>query len=187
MQNLVRCKACGYIMAESRLKDKCPACGVPRQMLEPYTDPISERRRRVLNFDLHPIAVHFPISFTVAILVFSIASIFLGGPIQGFVISTTKVLALFLPILVIIAFVVGLTDGRIRFRKIKNSQILKKKILYGSVFLVFSLGLALSVWLGGLGTVLLNTVAIVLAAASLYCVVVLSLLGTSILNAAFPG
>jgi uncharacterized membrane protein len=148
---------------------------------------MSTARRRVLNFDLHPIAVHFPISFTVAILVFSVASIFFGDPIQGFIISTTKVMSLFLPLLVVIAFAVGLIDGRIRFRKFKNSQILKKKILYAALFLVFSLGLAISVWLGGLGTILLNSVAIVLSAASLACVVVLSLLGTQILNAAFPG
>lgn len=187
MKQLVRCKACGYIVLESKLKDRCPACGVPRQMFEPYTDPMSVTRRRVLNFDLHPIAVHFPISFTVAVLVFSIASIFFGGPIQGFIISTIKVMALLLPLLVLIAFVVGLADGRIRFRRLKNSQILKKKIIYGILFFILSVGLALSVWLGGLGTVLLNSIAVVLAAASLTCAILLSLLGTQILNAAFPG
>ena len=187
MKQLVRCKSCGYITLESKLRDKCPACGVPRQMFEPYTDPMSERRRRVLNFELHPIAVHFPISFTVAILVFSVASIFFGGPIQGFMISTTKIMSLFLPLVVVIAFTVGLVDGQIRFHRFKNSQILRKKIIYGILFFIFSLGLALSVWLGGLGTVLLNSIALVLSAASLACVVMLSLLGTQILNAAFPG
>jgi uncharacterized membrane protein len=174
-------------MTESKLKDRCPACGVPRQMFEPYTDPVSIARRRVLNFDLHPIAVHFPISFTVAVLVLSIASIFFGGPVQGFIISTTKVMSLFLPLLVLLAFAVGLIDGRIRFRRFKNSQILKKKILYGLLFLVFAVGLTISVWLGGFSTILLNCVAIVLSAASLACVVMLSLLGTQIINAAFPG
>ena len=96
-------------------------------------------------------------------------------------------MSLLLPLLVLIAFLVGLADGRIRFRRLKNSQILKKKIIYGSLFFVFSIGLALSVWLGGLGTVLLNSIAVVLAATSLACVVLLSLLGTQILNAAFPG
>ena len=187
MKKLVRCKACGYIMLESKLKDKCPACGVPSQMFEPYTDPMSERRRRILDLDLHPIAVHFPISFAVAVLVFTIASIFFGGPVQGFLISTTKLLTVFLPLVVALAFVVGVIDGRLRFRKLNHSQILKKKILYASLFLIVSLGLTLSLWLGGLGTVLLNSIAIVLSAASVGFAVVLSLLGTQILNAAFPG
>jgi len=174
-------------MLESKLKDKCPACGVPSQMFEPYTDPMSERRRRVLDLDLHPIAVHFPISFSVAVLIFSIASIFFGGPIQGFLISTTKILAFFLPLVVVISYVVGVVDGRIRFRRVRQSRILKKKILYASLFLVVSIGLALSLWLGGLGTVLLNSIAIVLAAASVGFTIVLALLGIQILNAAFPG
>jgi len=174
-------------MLKSKLRDKCPACGVPSQMLEPYTDPVSERRRKVLELDIHPVAVHFAVSFTATVLVFSIVSIFFGGPIQGFLISTTKVLAILLPFLVAITFAVGVMDGRIRFRKVGNSQILKKKILFASLFLVVSIGLALSLWLGGLGTVLLNSIAIVLSAACLGFVVVLSLLGTQILNAAFPG
>ena len=187
MKTLVRCKACGYITIESKLKDKCPACGVPRQMFEPYTDPMSERRRRILTLDLHPIAVHFPTSFVVAIFVFSVATIFFGEPVQGFLICATKVMALFLPFLVLIAFLVGIIDGRTRFRRIRNSLILKRKILFGSFFLLFSIGLALSLWLGGLGTVLLNSVAVLLSAAGVFCTVALSLLGTQILNAAFPG
>jgi uncharacterized protein (DUF983 family) len=187
MKKLVRCKACGYIMLESKLKDRCPACGVPSQMFEPYADPMSEPRRRVLDFDLHPIAVHFPTSFAVAILVFSIASIFFRGPVQELLISATKVLALFLPLVVIIALAAGIVDGRIRFRGLRKSQILKKKVRCAALFLIFSIGLALTLWLGGLGTILFNSIAVVLAAANVGCTVVLALLGMQILNAAFPG
>ena len=48
MANLIRCKACGYVTCEGKIKDVCPACGVPAKMFEPYTDPVSEKRRRFL-------------------------------------------------------------------------------------------------------------------------------------------
>src|SRR4030043_339111 len=114
MKKLVRCKACGFVMLESKLKDKCPACGVPSQMFEPYTDPMSESRRRILDLHLHPIAVHFPTAFAVAVLVFSIATFFFSGPVEELLISTIKVMVLFLPLVVLIAFVVGLVAGKIR-------------------------------------------------------------------------
>ena len=187
MANLVRCKSCGYIMLESKLRDKCPACGVPRQMFEPYTDPMSESRRKVLNFDIHPVAVHFPTAFVVAILVFSIATFFFRGPVQGLLICATKVMGLFLPLLVLIAFLVGLLDGKIRFRRFKNSLILRRKILFGSLFFIVSVGLAVFLWVVGLGSVTTTSIAVALAALGVACAVVLALLGTQILNAAFPG
>jgi uncharacterized membrane protein len=187
MKKLVRCKACGYIMSESSLKDKCPACGVPSSMFEPYIDPMSESRRRILSFDLHPVAVHFAVSFAVAILVFSAATFFFRGPVEGFLICTLKVMALLLPVLVLIAFLVGLLDGKTRFRRLERSQILKKKMIYGGIFFVFSVGLALFLWLAGIGSVILTSIAVVLAVVTVGCTVMLALLGIKILNAALPG
>jgi O-antigen/teichoic acid export membrane protein len=174
-------------MAEDKLGDKCPACGVPRDMFEPYTDPMVESRRRILRLDLHPIAVHFPTSFAVAVLVFAIATFFFTGPVKDILISTIKVMALFLPLVVLIAFLVGLLDGKIRFRRLDHSHILKTKIVYGSLFFILSVGLALSVWLGGFSSVILASISIALAAACVACTVLLALLGTQILNSAFPG
>lgn len=187
MKKLIRCKACGYIMAEEKLRDKCPACGVPRDMFEPYTDPMAEARRRILRLDLHPIAVHFPTSFAVAILVFTIATFFFSGPVEELLISTIKVMVLFLPLVVLIAFLVGLLDGKTRFRRLGRSHILRTKIVYGSLFFILSVGLSLSVWLGGLGSIPLISLAATLAAVCVACTVVLALLGMQILNAAFPG
>lgn len=174
-------------MPEASLKDKCPACGVPRDMFEPYTDPMSESRRRILDLHLHPIAVHFPTAFAVAVLVFSIATFFFSGPVEELLISTIKVMVLFLPLVVLIAFVVGLVDGKIRLRRLSRSHILKTKILYGSLFFVFAVSLAVVVWLGGFGSVPLISLAVTLAAAAVACSVVLALLGMRILNSAFPG
>ena len=187
MEKLVRCKSCGYIVAESKLKDRCPACGVPREMFEPYTDPMAESRRRILNFHLHPIAVHFPTSFVVAILVFTVAAFFFSGQVEELLICAIKVIALFLPVVVLIALLAGIVDGKIRFRRLTRSHILRTKIVYGSLFFALSLGLALLVWLAGLGSMVLIAMAAILAAAGVACTVVLSLLGMQILNSAFPG
>ena len=81
MRKLVRCKACGFIMQENELREKCPACGAPKTVFEPYTDTVGEKRRRLLDMDLHPMMVHFPTSFIVAILLQTMAGLRLGQPI----------------------------------------------------------------------------------------------------------
>jgi uncharacterized membrane protein len=187
MKKLVRCKACGYIMEEGKLGDKCPACGAPKAAFMPYVDTMGARRRNILKLDLHPIAVHFPVSFSVAMLVFSIALFFLAGDARTFLINTNKVLVLLIPVMVIIAGTAGYIDGKIRFRKVGNSQILKRKILYASIFLAASIALAVVVWVSGLESPAFITASVVLAAIASGMIVILSLLGTSILEAAFPG
>jgi uncharacterized membrane protein/rubredoxin len=187
MKKMVRCKACGYIMEEGKLGDKCPACGVPRTSFEPYADSMSASRRNVLNIQLHPIAVHFPISFVSAVLVFSIAIAFFSGSAYTYLVSTTKVLLLFVPVLIIAAGVLGFIDGKIRFRKVGRSHILKTKIAYAVILFVISVALTVIVWIFGFDRVIYNSVAALLAAIALAVIVVLGLLGTSIKDAALPG
>ena len=55
MGKLVRCKSCGFITRSASVKEVCPACGVPARMMEPYTDPLSEKRRR-FALDIHPVS-----------------------------------------------------------------------------------------------------------------------------------
>jgi hypothetical protein len=184
---MIRCRACGYLMKAGELKDKCPACGAPKTSFEAYTDAMAERRRKILNIQLHPIAVHFPITFAVAVFVFSIVIPFLSGTGQKVLLDTLKVLVLFIPILVITAFTVGWIDGKVRFRKIRNSQILKRKILYACFLFVFSLALTIVVWAGEYNTVLASVSAVLLSGAAVVMVFFLGLLGTSIMGAAFPG
>lgn len=183
---MVRCKACGYIMSEGKLGDRCPACGAPKTSFEPYTDPVAATRRKVLDMHLHPMAVHFPTAFAVAVLVFAIAATFLSGDAQNLINSTSQILALFLPIVVIVAFVAGWLDGVVRFRKVKNSQILKRKIIYALCLLVVSLALALFYWLGASGG-LLTWSAILLGAVAVILAALLGRLGMSIGQSAFPG
>jgi uncharacterized membrane protein/rubredoxin len=187
MKKMVRCKACGFIMEEARLGDVCPACGAPRISFEPYTDTMGENRRRLLNFDLHPIAVHFPVAFTVAVLVFLLASFLFSGQLADLLICTTKMMSLFLPLVVLLAFLVGFLDGKTRFRKIGNSHILKTKIRLGIILFVLTVCLAVVVWLKAFIDPLFTIISIIIDAGALACILVLSLLGTSISNAAFPG
>ena len=183
---MVRCKVCGYIMFGGKLGDKCPACGAAKTAFEPYTDNKAQPRRKILNLQLHPIAVHFPVAFSVAAFVFSFVIIFLSGQARVTLIDATKIIVLFIPILVIAAGIAGWLDGRVRFHKIKNSMILKRKIVYAIILFIISLALAVTIWAGGTNTwvfalgTLLSLVAVVL-------VYLLGTLGSSIIGAAFPG
>lgn len=187
MKKMIRCKVCGYIMEEGKLGEKCPACGVPKTAFAPFVDPVSAPRRRLLKFDLHPIAVHFPVSFTVAVLVFSIASAFLAGDAQTLLTNTTKIIALLLPIVIIIAGIAGYIDGKARFRKIGYSLILQRKILYSSFLFIVGVALAVLVWVSGLKTIVSISITALLSAIGLALVLALSLLGQSIREAVYPG
>ena len=187
MKKMVRCRACGYIMAEDKLGDRCPACGAMRTVFEPYTDPMGEKRRRILKLDLHPMAVHFPTAFSVAILVFSIGALFVGGQVGQLLLCAIGTMSLFLPLVVLLAFLVGLVDGTTRFRHIKNSLILKTKISVGVVYFILALALACIVWVYVPESLTLIPTIVILSAGCVACTVILSLLGTSILNSAFPG
>ncbi len=184
---MVRCKVCGYITREGKLKDKCPACGAPRTAFEPYTDTMSPARRRILDLQLHPIATHFPITLVVAVFLFSLAVPFFTAESRELLVDTTKILALLTPVVTAITFAVGWLDGRIRFHKIKISRILKRKVLLAAILLVISLAVTLIVWLTGFDTAAIEIVVILLGAANLVVVFLLGLLGTSINQSAFAG
>ena len=139
MAKLVRCKVCGYVMPEGRLKDKCPACGVAAKAFEPWEDPLSEERRRALALDLHPIAVHFPTAFAVSLIVIFVVGLAFTRQGRGAVPVRRPALDLFLPLVVIVSFLLGVKDGIVRFRSVGRSEILKKKVLFGLLYFAFAL------------------------------------------------
>jgi O-antigen/teichoic acid export membrane protein len=187
MAKLVRCKSCGYIMPAGQLKDKCPACGVPAKMFEPYEDPMGEARRKVLDAHLHPIAVHFPTAFAASLVVLTVGTLVFSGRVRELLACASRLMSLFLPLLVIAAFLLGVMDGWIRFRSVGRSEILKLKVLFGALFFLFAAGLTLTVWLWGLGSAAALVVAVVLAAFAFVCSTVLGVFGTRLTSAAFPG
>ena len=174
-------------MEESRLGDVCPACGAPKSVFEPYTDPLSERRRKVLDAHIHPIAVHFPTAFAAVLLVLIIASLIFSGNVKHLITDTAKILALLLPFVVIPAFLTGILDGKTRFRRIDKSQVLKKKIVYGTVFFLSAAGLAVVLLVANMETAGSIIGALLLSAVGVGASVVLGLLGMGLINSAFPG
>jgi uncharacterized membrane protein len=184
---LVRCKACGYVMPAGRLEHVCPACGALAQVFEPYQDPVGEKRRMVLDRHIHPIAVHFPTSFAVSMLVITLATLIFSGRARELFICTGQLMSLFLPFLVLAAFLAGVADGKTRFRRIDRSQILKRKILFGILFFACSVALTLLIWLGAFDSTALTVLSVVAAAGGLAFSLVLGVLGSGITNSAFPG
>lgn len=178
MPDAVICKSCGYVMRRSRLRDRCPACGVPSRQFQPYTDPMSFRRRLLLTLDIHPVLAHFPQAFTFSILGLSVAVRFLSNPWLPKALACLELLCLALPFTVALAFLAGLLDGRVRFRRVAT-PLLERKMALGSLFFLCSLGLALAP----------TSLPVItgLSAAAFACSAGLGWIGTKLLNSSFPG
>jgi ribosomal protein L37E len=186
MTTLVRCKACGFITKSKRVKEVCPACGVPARMMEPYTDPLSERRRMILSLDAHPIVDHFPQSFGVAALVLSVALLFIRGVLFPYVLYTLVTVAALTPLFVLLSFATGLMDGKTRFRRV-TTPILKKKIVLGAVFFVSSAIMAILALSPGFPEGIPLSAFIGLSVVSLVASFFLGLLGGTLLGSKLPG
>lgn len=136
---LVRCKPCGYIIEESKLGDVCPACGVPSKVFEPYKDRVKPSRRKLLDLDLHPIAVHFPQTIAVFIAQLIVVNIifpeFKSDDIKAFI----QYLGILLPIAVFGAWASGVFDGKVRFKKLKTPALVKKMVLGGIMVITSAL------------------------------------------------
>ena len=186
MKELVRCKSCGFIMEKDKLHGVCPACGVLEKMFEPYTEKIAPFRKFILSLDLHPIMVHYPQAFSMAVFLLSLLALCTAGGLHDKIVSTIVVLGGVLPITVVLALCAGIYDGMIRFRRV-TTPILKKKIAVGALFLLFSCAICGAIVLRPLSSwQALFTVA-GLSLAAIACGGYLSRLGTSLLNSKFPG
>lgn len=183
---LVICKSCGFIMDKSKLRDKCPACGVAAKMFEPYIEKISPKRKRILSLDLHPVLVHFPQAFIVSIFALSLIALAVHGSARATVIAAITVLGTALPLVIIGAFLTGLLDGKIRFRRV-TTPILKQKMIWGVLFFLCSCGIFAVVQSKSLASPAPIIVVALLSLPALGCATLLGLLGSSILNSKFPG
>lgn len=165
----------------------CPACGVPAKMFEPYAERISEKRLKILKMDIHPIIVHLPQAFA-AFLVILAAALYIpfSVPLHTMLHDTVVVLAAALPFTVLAAFGAGLIDAKIRFRRV-TTPILKRKILAGTLFFVFSAIAAALALLTGIGGGFALAAFLSLQVLSLQCGAMLGLWGSTLTNAAFPG
>jgi uncharacterized membrane protein len=186
MPNLIRCKACGYVTHEGKVKDICPACGVPAKMFEPYSDPVSEKRRLILGLHIHPIMVHFPQAFAITLFLLAGISYFAPRAIKEALFVSMQVISFLLPYFVVLAIITGLFDGKIRFHKV-TTPLLKKKIILGVILLITSIVLAFVAFSGGLPASPMREYFTLLTIIAVACSTGLGLIGGHLMEAKFPG
>ena len=186
MAELLRCKSCGYVAEAGKVGEACPACGVPRKLMEPWKDPVSAPRRRVLWLDLHPIVDHFTISFTASAFVLSLVILVLPGFYEQTVTDIIRGFLGVLPFAVIASFLTGLLDARVRFRRTTTPMLNRKKVLGLALFLAGAGAGALAFAVGPF-VPWVRAVDAVLLAAAVTVAVRLGRLGQGLLQAIFPG
>jgi len=187
MARLVRCATCGFITEEGKLGDVCPACGAPRKVFQSYEDSVSAERRRVLGLHLHPIIVHFSSAFAVSLLVLTALPLVGSEALGSLARCAAKALSLATPVVVIASMATGVLDGRVRFRRVRRSPLLKRKLLLASVFLASSALLALLLWLGELQSAAVIAGSVASAAVGLVASYLLGAWGGGLVNSAFAG
>ncbi len=185
MKKKMRCKSCGFVIEEGKLGDVCPACGVPRKLFEPFEDNISEKRRAILKLALHPILVHFPIAFSVTLIMAALAAWWII-PWRDVLGNVIYVLALATPFTLVLAIAAGLLDGKTRFRKL-TTPILKQKLFLGIFYFILSLAMVIVTLNPAWPNAGLLIIVVILDAGCLAFSTRLGLLGTSLMEAKFPG
>jgi uncharacterized membrane protein len=186
MAELMRCKSCGYVTEANRVGDVCPACGVPRKMMEPWKDPVSERRRLLLWFDIHPIVVHFSVAFVASAFVLALFVLIFPSFFRETATSILVVLVGVLPLAVIASFLSGLFDGTIRFRR-TTTPLLKRKQLVGVAFFLCTAAAAVLTFAAGPYETWVRIADAALLAVGVVCATGLGRIGRGLLSALFPG
>jgi hypothetical protein len=142
MKELVRCRPCGFVIESDKLGDVCPACGMPRKVFEPYRERVSRNRLKLLNFDLHPIAIHLSQALVMAIPVLIIIMVVF----KDFQHELLKDVLLFsvvvFPFTLILAVITGIIDGLTRFKTLAT-PILRVKIIFSCIIFPLSISLLL--------------------------------------------
>jgi O-antigen/teichoic acid export membrane protein len=174
------------VVEAAKVREVCPACGVPRKMMEAWKDPVSDRRRLILGFDIHPIILHFSITFVASAFVLALVALLFPALFADAVTQLLQALLGVLPLAVIGSFLSGLFDGKIRFRRTTTPILTRKKLLAGAFFLLSAAAAALSFFVGP-DAEWVRIVNVLLLAAGVFCAGVLARLGRGILNSAFPG
>ncbi len=137
MKELVRCRPCGFVMEADKLGDVCPACGLPRKVFEPYRERVSRNRLMMLNFDLHPIAIHLSQSFVIAIPIITMLVILFPG-FQTEILKSVLVFSVFLfPLTLVLAIITGIIDGLTRFKTLATPLLrCKNNFQYNNIDLI---------------------------------------------------
>jgi rubredoxin len=137
MKELVRCKACGYVMEAAKLGDVCPACGISAKVFEPYRERVALNRLFVLSLDLHPITIHLSQSFVIMIPLLMIA-IYLFPGFENELLNHVLVFSLHIfPLTLVAAVITGIIDGLYRFKTL-TPPILRQKIWFSTTIIILA-------------------------------------------------
>lgn len=181
MKELVRCKPCGYVMEAGKLKDVCPACGMPAKAFEPYRERVALNRLFILSLDLHPIAIHLSQTFVFLIpglIIFTR----LFPDIQNELFTHVIRFSIYaFPLTLISAILTGILDGLYRFKTL-TPPLLRLKIIFSSIIIVLASAMFFVAKDGNYGLV-----TILLSLGSLFCAVRLGLLGKHLIDVILPG
>jgi rubredoxin len=181
MKELVRCRPCGFVIEADKLGDVCPACGMPRKVFEPYRERVSRNRLVLLNFDLHPIAIHLSQALVIAIPLLTIVTN-LFKQFQPEILKNVLIFSVFVfPFTLILAIITGIIDGLTRFKTLAT-PILRVKIIFSLIILSLSVALF---FIAPQGTLFVLT--IVLSILALGAGFQLGLWGKKLINVILPG
>ncbi len=181
MKELVRCRPCGFVIEADKLGDVCPACGMPRKVFEPYRERVSRNRLVLLNFDLHPIAIHLSQALVIAIPVLAILMMAFKQ-FQPDIIKNVLIFSVFIfPFTLVLAIITGIIDGLTRFKTLAT-PILRVKIIFSLIILTLSVGMFFT-------TLRLSqyVLTIILSILSLGAGFQLGLWGKKLINVILPG
>lgn len=184
-EKLYICKPCGYVMKESELSDICPACGLPRKVFEHYKERMSPGRYKLLQLDLHPIAVHFPQTLLVFLLQALLINIIFPYFYPEVLLGTATFCSVIFPFAVFGAFLTGLFDGKLRFKSLKP-PILKKKVIYSIILFATSIFTPFIAW-GGIHDFNTKLWLLVCGSIALFCAIVLGHAGKRLMNIGMGG
>jgi rubredoxin len=137
MADLLRCRPCGYVIREDKLNDVCPACGLPREVFEPYREKVSSNRKFILSFDLHPIAIHLSQTFVVLIPILLVFNYYYPEFELYRVHSVLDFCIDLLPFSLVLATITGAIDGVTRFKSLKT-PLLRVKIIVSIIIMTLS-------------------------------------------------
>ncbi len=181
MKELVRCKACGFVMEADKLKDVCPACGLSAKVFEPYRERVALNRLFVLSLDLHPIAIHLSQTFVFLIPALLIFTKLFPDINPGFFGNVLTFVMYAFPLTLIAAIITGVVDGLFRFKSLRP-PILRLKIVFSTCIIILAVTMFFVARSGEN-----YIVTLLLSLGCLYFAVRLGLLGKKLLNVILPG
>lgn len=181
MKELVRCKACGFVMEKGKLKDVCPACGLSEKVFEPYRERVALNRLFVLSLDMHPIAIHLSQTFVFlipAIIIFTHFFPHINRELFGNVLTFSMYA---FPLTLIASIVTGVIDGLFRFKSL-TPPLLRQKIIFSICIIVLAVTMFFVARTGKH-----ELITLLLSLGCLFFAVRLGLMGKKLLNVILPG